>query len=168
MRILARSLTWQDFNAESQVVWFERKGVQLPFNNSLTNHNVENLIDSALQCQTENNEDIPFPAFHNIAHIQQPVMNNSYISALSRFSRPSFSANQQSGTVAGLPEAEDMLKKMRELEAQNGELYRQQNLKQFDEPITAKYLAEHNKWEVLSILVYILSPLLFQANPTTD
>lgn len=43
------------------------------------------------------------------------------------------------------PEIELIVQRMRELEAQNGELYRQQALRAFDEPIIAKYLAELNK-----------------------
>lgn len=40
---------------------------------------------------------------------------------------------------------DDVLKRMKELEAQNGELYKLQNMRQYDEPIIAKYLAEQNK-----------------------
>lgn len=48
--------------------------------------------------------------------------------------------------AAMLPtEMDQILKKMKELEAQNGEFYRQQNLRQFDEPVIAKYLNELHK-----------------------
>lgn len=56
-----------------------------------------------------------------------------------------YSTNQQSVSGAPMTEMEGILKRMKELEAQNGELYRNAALRQFDEPVIAKYVNELHK-----------------------